>query len=64
MTEIPAKKMFHTLDQLKVELFPLDLVPPEETPIKEGDVDEAEVLANKLVEDLINPPKDASGGDE
>lgn len=60
MTDIPAKKMFHTLDQLRDELFPLELTPPEESPAKEGGVDEAEILANKLIEDLLNPSGDDS----
>ena len=60
MTDIPAKKMFHTLDQLKGELFPLESTAPEESPVKEGGLDEAEILANKLIEDLLNPPGDDS----
>lgn len=57
MTDIPANKLFHTLDQLKAELFPTDPVPPEEHEVKEGELDEAEILANKLIEDLLNPPE-------
>ncbi|MGB1310063.1 MAG: hypothetical protein ACPG47_02580 [Leucothrix sp.] len=56
MTDIPATTLFHTLDQLKGALFPLETVPPEEALVKEGDVDEAEILANKLIEDLLKPP--------
>ena len=56
MTDIPANKKFYTLDQLKAELFPIDPVPPEEVEEKEGEVDEAEILANKIIADLLKPP--------
>lgn len=57
MTDIPANKLFHTLDQLKVELFPIDSELPEAGVIKEGDIDEAEILAKKLIADLLKPPQ-------
>lgn len=60
MTNIPANKLFHTIDQLTSELFPLESVEPEEAPVKEGDMDEAEILANKLIADLMSPPKGES----
>jgi len=60
MTDIPANKLFHTLDQLKAELFPIEPVPPEEADIKEGGIGEAEILANKLIADLLKPPEDKS----
>ncbi len=60
MTNIPANKLFHTIDQLTSELFPLASVDPEAVPTKKGDIDEAEILANKLIADLMNPPKGES----
>jgi len=57
MSDIPAKKLFHTLDQLKAELFPTDPLPPEEAGAKEGEIDEAAILANKLIDDLLKPPE-------
>ena len=63
MSDIPAKRLFRTLDQLKGELFPLVPTPPDENPAKDGEIDEAEILANKLIEGLINPAK-GSPGDE
>ena len=57
MTDVPAKKLFHTLDQLKAELFPNDITPLEETGSKEGEIDEAEIMANKLIADLLKPPR-------
>ena len=56
MTDIPANKLFHTLDQPKAELFPSEPLPPEEGVVKKGEMDEAEILANKLIDDLLNPP--------
>jgi len=58
MTDIPANKLFHTLEQLNVELFPQAFAAPEQGTAKEGEIDEAEILANKLIDSLLNPPSE------
>lgn len=54
-----SKKMFHSMEQLKVELFPnmpLETDDEIELPGKKA-TDEAESLAEKLIHDLMTTPK-------
>lgn len=51
-------KVFHSMEQLKVELFPNMPVETNENAPKKGEVDEADSLAEKLINDLMRKPKD------
>ena len=51
-------KVFHSMEQLKVELFPNMPVEMDENAPKKGEVDEADSLAEKLINDLMRKPKD------
>ena len=54
MSDIPAKQVFHTLDQLTRELFPKELRMDETGLIHEAPSEEADVLAKKLIDELLN----------
>jgi len=51
------KKVFTSIEQLEAELFPNKTYAPDDgLPEKEG-TDEADVLANKLINDLMKQSK-------
>ena len=51
-------KVFHSMEQLKVELFPNMPVEENENAPQKGEVDEADSLAEKLINELMRKPKD------
>ena len=51
-------KVFHSMEQLKVELFPNMPLEPNENAPQKGEIDEADSLAEKLINDLMRKPKD------
>ena len=53
-----TSKVFHSMEQLKVELFPNMPVEIDEDAPQKGEVDEAESLAEKLINELMRKPKD------
>ena len=46
-------KTFTSLDQLKTDLFPDMPIDAEELPAAEKEEDEADILANKLIDNLM-----------
>ena len=54
MSDSSENKLFHTLDQLTQELFPEALEMGEEGFIRKTSSDEADVLARKLIDELLN----------
>ncbi|PWQ96459.1 hypothetical protein [Leucothrix pacifica] len=53
-----TNRVFHSMEQLKVELFPNMPVEIDEDAPQKGEVDEAESLAEKLINELMRKPKD------
>ena len=56
MTNESTKK-FHSVTQLRAELFPNKTESPDKSLPDQKPAEEAEILANKLIEDLMRPLK-------
>jgi hypothetical protein len=56
MTNESTKK-FHSVEQLRAELFPNKTESPDKAHSNQKPAEEAEILANKLIEDLMRPLK-------
>ena len=50
-------KVFHSVEELKMALFPNMPLEPEHDRSQEGELDEADSLAEKLIHDLMTKPK-------
>lgn len=54
MANNPTKK-FHSVEQLMAELFPNPTVSPDQSGPDQKPAAEAEILAKKLIDDLMRP---------